>query len=200
MIVCPLCEHAQPETGDCEICGKRLAGVLGTAPAVVADSRGSSRPDTPPRGRRRPRPWTGSSRPRTRRRRGRAAASRDRADARRAARRGGRRPPWTGSSGPRCGDPGDGPTPLAAVRHLPLLPDARAARRADLRPMRDAPAGRCRSARRRGGRSVASAAAARSSAAARARPAGRTRRRLRLTARPRPLKERPTPANWRVRP
>jgi hypothetical protein len=35
MIVCPLCEHAQAETGDCEICGKRLAGVLGTAPGVV---------------------------------------------------------------------------------------------------------------------------------------------------------------------
>jgi hypothetical protein len=26
MIVCPVCEHAQPHGGECEVCGKRLAG------------------------------------------------------------------------------------------------------------------------------------------------------------------------------
>lgn len=35
MIVCPLCEHAQTEPGECESCGKRLAGMRGTAAQVA---------------------------------------------------------------------------------------------------------------------------------------------------------------------
>jgi hypothetical protein len=35
MIVCPLCEHAQAEAGECEECGKRLSGVPGAAARVA---------------------------------------------------------------------------------------------------------------------------------------------------------------------
>jgi hypothetical protein len=34
MIVCPLCEHAQPHGGDCELCGKRLDAAGAPAPSV----------------------------------------------------------------------------------------------------------------------------------------------------------------------
>jgi hypothetical protein len=35
MIVCPMCEHVQPEAGECEVCGKRLAGPGGGDAARV---------------------------------------------------------------------------------------------------------------------------------------------------------------------
>jgi hypothetical protein len=35
MIVCPVCEHAQPEGGDCELCGKRLVEGPAGIPAVA---------------------------------------------------------------------------------------------------------------------------------------------------------------------
>lgn len=35
MIVCPLCEHTQADAGECEVCGKRLAGVPATAARVA---------------------------------------------------------------------------------------------------------------------------------------------------------------------
>jgi hypothetical protein len=35
MIVCPVCEHAQPHGGECEVCGKRLAGAPPPSPAVA---------------------------------------------------------------------------------------------------------------------------------------------------------------------
>lgn len=34
MIVCPVCEHAQPQGGECEVCGKRL-GDAGAAPRTA---------------------------------------------------------------------------------------------------------------------------------------------------------------------
>jgi hypothetical protein len=34
MIVCPVCEHAQPHGGECEVCGKRLAGPPPPAAAI----------------------------------------------------------------------------------------------------------------------------------------------------------------------
>src|SRR5512133_3015468 len=35
MIVCPVCEHAQPQGGECEICGKRLVEGPAGIPAVA---------------------------------------------------------------------------------------------------------------------------------------------------------------------
>jgi hypothetical protein len=35
MVVCPVCEHAQPHGGECDLCGKRLGTAGAPAPAVA---------------------------------------------------------------------------------------------------------------------------------------------------------------------